>query len=681
MPFRSGSVSASTERLWFWFGLISVLFLLVLAISPTKDYFREYRRYQKKYHQLLIEKASSRKELARAEAESVCVRQIWIPEFDNRVDRCGSCHLGVDNAAMKGLPPPYGLHPETPHTPVEFNGFGCTICHRGQGRATTLADAHGQVADWDSPLLPLKYTEASCGRCHLGATVPEASLLSQGRRLMARAGCAGCHKFEGPARERNRAPGLDGLSRKTDPAWLRAWLHEPGVLQPGTWMPDFHLSDAEVDSLVAFLWFLPPSASELPREEELARGDPDRGGVLFRESRCISCHTVEGKGDGSAPELAGIGSKTNRRWLFSFVGNPHASQPETAMPRYEFGRQDLIDLTEYMMTEFVDPAAPAPAGAFRPALSLVEGGAKLFGKYGCAACHRISGRAMVFQAGPDLIGIGDKAVALLDFGDRTDLPRALPDWLAAKVLKPRSFRPNLRMPEFGFTEEEVQAVVTALLSLSPEPVPERLRVAAAKPAYDPPGHFGELVRGYRCMSCHQIGGAGEDISTAPLSAEGSKVRRDWLTRYLLAPTTIRPLLTDRMIQLHMPEGDAAFMADFMTNVYVSNEIPAEIFPSGPTPVEVERGRLLFFERYGCQACHIRSERGGYYGPPLDGAGEKLHSGWIAWWLRGPGRWRADVRCPDYGLDETDARDLTAFLIRPESRSPAKPAGSGTGGQP
>jgi hypothetical protein len=31
------------------------------------------------------------------------------------------------------------------------------------------------------------------------------------------------------------------------------------------------------------------------------------------------------------------------------------------------------------------------------------------------------------------------------------------------------------------------------------------------------------------------------------------------------------------------------------------------------------------------------------------------------WLKGPQKWRADVRCPDYGLTDTDALRLTAYL--------------------
>jgi len=218
------------------------------------------------------------------------------------------------------------------------------------------------------------------------------------------------------------------------------------------------------------------------------------------------------------------------------------------------------------------------------------------------------------------------------------------------------------MPVFGFTESEIQALVTALLSYTGETLPPGYRVAADEPVYRPAGRFGALVRRYRCLSCHQVQGFGGDISTAPLTAEGSKVQRQWLESYLLLPTTIRPILTDRMIPLRMPEEEAAFLSNYIENVYLDDEIPGEIFPAGPPPEQAARGRRLFFERYGCQACHQAEGAGGYYGPPLDETPQKLESGWIAWWLQGPQRWRADVRCPDYGLEATDARDLAAYLM-------------------
>lgn len=670
-----GTSGGTEHRLWAWFAVSSVVFLAILAISPVKDYFREYRPIQNEYRSRQIRSAGSLQEIRRAQSRTVAIRQIWITDFDNRVDRCVTCHLGVEDAKMARAPEPFREHPRTPHTPDDFQRFGCVSCHQGQGRATTRAEAHGMVPDWESPLIPLPYTEAACGRCHLGDTVPEASLLSAGRALMDRAGCYGCHKVAGHESWESVAPDLNGLSRKTNPAWLRAWLKAPRDLRPATWMPDFHLTDDEADSLVAFLWSQPPATARILEDEDATGGgDYDRGKILFSESRCISCHTVDGKGNGSAPELSGIGSKVNRRWLVAFLQDPQAFQPRTPMPRYRFTGRQLRDLAAYMMEEFTDTSAPAPSPPLRPAEKAIRAGEDLYRKYGCAGCHRIAGRTEAIEMAPELTGIGEKPASLLDFGGRMDLPHRLPEWLAAKVSRPRSFREGLRMPDFGFTDEQIEELVTALLALPARPVPEKYRVPAPHPRYTAPGKFGALMSQYRCLSCHQVAGAGGDISTAPLGAEGSKVREEWLKKYLLLPITLRPILVERMIPLRMPEAEATFLADFMENVYRDERIPEEIFDGKPPADQVERGRKLYYERYGCQACHMAGGQGGYYGPLLDGAGERLKSGWIYWWLQGPQRWRADVREPDYGLDEKDARDLAAFIV---SIPAPKPPGSGT----
>ncbi len=652
----------SSDRLWFWFGVSSVVFLVVLAVSPIKDYFREYRRYQNEYRQRLLHAAASLKDLKQARAREVSVRQIWVPALDNHVDRCVSCHLGVEEPRMAGAPEPFRQHPSTPHTPGDFDRFGCVACHLGQGRATTVAEAHGNVPDWSSPILPVRYTEAACGRCHLADTVPEASLLSEGRALMTRVGCLGCHKVAGREGWKSEAPDLAGLSQKTNPAWLAAWIKSPRSLRPATWMPDFGLSPAEIDSLVAFLWSRPPRVDlDADPTTLAASGDADHGKLLFSISRCISCHTVEGRGNGSAPELSGVGSKMARRWLVAFLADPQRFYPDTKMPRYYFSARDLADLADYMMQEFTDSSAPAPTSGLHSADRVVQAGEAIFRRVGCNGCHQIGGQSQGAAIGPELTGIGDKPVGRLDFGQRSDLPRALPDWLAAKVTNPRSFRDGLKMPRFGFTEHETEALTTALLSLGRAPVPVAYQVPAREAAYTPPGRFGELVRQYRCMSCHQIGGAGGDIATASLTAEGSKVRESWLAGYLKLPTTVRPILEERMIQLQMPDEQRAFIASFTENVLRDDRIAGKIFPAAPPPEEVERGRKLFHERYGCQACHMIGGKGGYYGPLLDGAGQRLKTGWIYSWLKGPQRWRADAREPDYGLDDADARALTAYV--------------------
>jgi mono/diheme cytochrome c family protein len=289
----------------------------------------------------------------------------------------------------------------------------------------------------------------------------------------------------------------------------------------------------------------------------------------------------------------------------------------------------------------------------------------VFLKYGCYACHSDATTAAPEEIGPDLAGIADAKASSLDFGARHDLPRTLSAWLAAKVTQPRSFGSTLKMPAFTLTDDELADLVTALLSLSADFVPGPYRAsppASLKPSAPPPsGEVGRLFAKYRCLSCHIVGSQGQDLSTAPLTYQGSKTKPDWLTRYLRLPGTIYPLVKERMPVLGMTPDEARRLADYISDVYVDDTIPASVSPDLSSDAHaVQRGARLFQDK-GCQSCHIVGNAGGYVGPALGEAGDRLRSGWIASWLENPQRWRREARCPDYGLTRDEILDLTAFL--------------------
>jgi len=649
-----------------FFALTSVAFLAVLAISPAKNALRPYRAFQRKFAALGAVRARSAQQSKQYARRPIAIHQIWLPGLDNRVDRCTTCHLGVADPVMKAAPSPFTLHPWTPHTPGDFERFGCTSCHAGQGPATTEGQAHGTAADAGPPLLPAAYIEAGCGRCHAAVRVSNAPQLSQGRAIMERYGCFACHSMRGREAFRSEAPPLASEPVKTGAEWLRRWLKKPRDVDPNATMPNFQLTEREIEELSHYLF-----GQEVP--EELARrvkaagdeppGDAANGKRLFAESRCISCHTVEGKGQGSAPELSKIASAASRGWLLAYVRDPHAFNPRTPMPQYHFADSESRDLVAYMEDEFRDFDAPKEIlEPLRVNRTLAEAGEKTFRRYGCFSCHGAQGARPAEKFGPDLDGIGDKRAAFLDFGRRTDLPRTLTAWLAAKVASPRSFAKGLKMPSYGLSAEQTRAVVTALLGFGAQAVPEAYRVVPASlPAPIPAGRVGQLVDRYRCLSCHQIGDRGGDISTAPLTFEGSRVQREWLVDYLVLSFSIRPILTERMPIFRMPREEAAELADAIETLFVDPRVPEDPFQGHPSSdADAVEGERLYVG-LGCRGCHIVGSGGGYYGPPLNDSAARLKPGWTYAWLKGPQRWRADVRCPDYGLTDRDALRLTAYI--------------------
>lgn len=648
------------------FALTSLVFLGVLAISPAKNALRPYRSLQQQFRKLGATRAHSQKEARRYESLPVAIQQTWLPRLEGRVDRCTTCHLGVADPVMAGAPEPFRLHSATAHTPLAFDRFGCTSCHGGQGAATSLEEAHGIAEDAGPPMLPRDQIEAGCGRCHSAETVAEAPVLSRGRAIMTRFGCYACHLVRGHEEFRSEAPPLRTIALKTGAAWLRQWLKDPKAVDPNTTMPNFELTNDEIDEISHALFGRTPPpelAAAIASAEREPPGDPVAGKNIFSEARCISCHTVEGKGHGTAPELSKIATAATRGWLLAFLRDPHAFNPRTRMPQYGFSEIESRDVAAYLEDEFRDFDAPKDLLVpLRVNQTLAEKGEKTFRARGCFSCHGSDGTTVAERFGPDLNGVGDKKSASLDFGRREDLPRTTPAWLGAKLAHPRSFAQGLKMPSFDFSPADVSAVVTALLSIGAHPVPEAYRVVEHFPvSVIPGGEVGRLVERYRCLSCHRIGDQGGDISTAALTYEGSKVRREWLVDYLMVSYSLRPIIEERMPIFRMSRADAEVLAGAITTFYVDPRIAQDPFAGRPAAdADAGEGQRLY-TALGCRACHIVGAHGGYYGPPLNDTQKRLQPGWVFAWLKGPQKWRADVRCPDYGLTDTDALRLTAYL--------------------
>jgi len=64
-----------------------------------------------------------------------------------KVDRCMTCHVGIDKAGFEDAPQPYKTHPKLdfmvgPSSEHPLSEFGCTSCHGGRGRGTRFIQQH-----------------------------------------------------------------------------------------------------------------------------------------------------------------------------------------------------------------------------------------------------------------------------------------------------------------------------------------------------------------------------------------------------------------------------------------------------------------------------------------------------------------------------------------------------------
>ncbi len=638
-----------------YFAVLSVIFLVILAVSPLKDYFSEWRLYQYKYNSLVSNLPQ------KVQPVPIGIKQIWNQEF-NRVDRCVTCHLGVKIPALRNAPQPFRTHPNIYH---DVEDFGCTICHEGQGPATEFRESLGRVKYWDKPIIPTEYMEGSCAKCHKEENVPEAPTLNLGRRLILETNCVGCHKIGGY--EKQWVPRLDGIGSKVNRQWLVGWLKAPRNYFPKTRMPNFLLSEDEANNLADFLMAKKEFFDSVPLEPLPARltsATEDQkaklvelGSTRFKEARCISCHSIEGKGGYVATDLGKVASKVSEQWLYNYIKNPKKFSPGVTMPRYRFSEEELIAVVAYMESEFVDYDLEAPP-PHTPDPDFAEKGLALFKKYNCSGCHALGDMSGPGEMAPDLTFIGSKKLYEIDFG-KSGIEQSLPSYLDTKLKTPRVFLPNLKMPSFGFTDEEARAITVALLGNTSDRIPEEKIVrAASQSTFNPQGEFGKLVNDLACLGCHTMQGKGRLVAT-DLSLEASQAQGKWIEGYFKVPYSLRPILTERMPNLFLSDGEIKTIVDYMEKVFVADSLERQVPSDAAT---IAKGKGLYYERYGCQACHQIESKGGYVGPPLDKLSTRLKPGWVFHWLKHPQAYRPESIEPDNKLTDQDAEALTVFLM-------------------
>lgn len=132
--------------------------------------------------------------------------------------------------------------------------------------------------------------------------------------------CALCH---GPKGEGGRGPMLAQakLSRAPDDAMLLKVI-ENGIR--GTEMPGADsMSDREMRQTAAYVRSLGKlSAKPVP-------GNPTRGAEIYRgKGGCVTCHSIQGEGGISGPDLAAIGGRRSAAYLRESLVDPQATVPE-----------------------------------------------------------------------------------------------------------------------------------------------------------------------------------------------------------------------------------------------------------------------------------------------------------------------------------------------------------------
>lgn len=452
----------SLRRLYPWFALLGVAVAGLTLAAYYRDEFREWKRWQRDYRAQELKRAATPEQQAQARAIPIELKQIVLPDLQ-RVDRCTTCHLVVEDPAYAGNPQPLAYHPD--HAQHPFEKFGCTICHQGQGRATERGAAHGYVAHWERPMLPRKYLRAACAKCHATADLPRTPVLARGRALFDEQGCIGCHRLGGFGG--NLGPELDRVGAKRSPEWLAEHFKSPADVVPGTTMPGMKHSEADIEALTLFM--LGQTGERLTEYYVSMKSIPstDTGRRIFAQKGCIGCHAVGGRGGNVGPALDGVTQRRDAEWIARHFRDPAAVSPATVMPKFNFTESEIralaVFLAEVTAADMALVRLPAEA-------TPLERGRAVYVKFGCGGCHGANGEGGVpnpnakhNQQVPSLYGAKDMADVYLDSFITEGIPES------AK-LDPNGPNPPITMPGWGakITEAELADLIEYLRSLKPE---------------------------------------------------------------------------------------------------------------------------------------------------------------------------------------------------------------------
>lgn len=637
---------------------------------------------------------------------------------------------------------------------------------------------------WDFPMLPTSYVNSTCFKCHMDQDrVPGSEQATQAEDFFEVFGCFGCHKAEGYEDLRKVGPTLRRIGSKVpDREWTHRWLDSPRSFRPKTRMPHFWgqsnnssaadtpYSDAEIRGITEYLY---SNSEEMSLPDLPGRGDAARGEELAKSVGCLGCHVV---GDDPAeealsrlhprrfgPALEGIGSKVPAEWIYQWVKNPTDYWPETRMPDLRLTNREALDITAYLMTlrkdDFLSTPFPLPEtgprdemlteflrntmtsqGAQTKLGSMTDHekwmlmGERAISKYGCFGCHDIPGFEDANPIGTELSEEGSKSVHLFDFG-HVHVPHTRQAWVFQKLKEPRIWDRSrvktrsqyLKMPNFGFTDEEARIGTTAVLSFTKDHVSDEMRrTLNAREEVLEAGR--RLTRQRNCRGCHELEGSGRAIEQALVSVfkaqgmgeeeavtqasafapplitiEGSKVQPDWLFHFFQAPSTIRTWLKVRMPSFDFTDEEINILITYF-NALSEETFPFKTYPDmRMTRKERDAGvRLVSRDYLDCFKCHAQasdgkeSDNASEWAPNLSLANGRLKPDWIEAWIREPSviepgtrmptyfdpRFFADTGPPDIldGDEDAQIKALVKYVLSLGDSSSSRSRSSGAGGR-
>lgn len=177
---------------------------------------------------------------------------------------------------------------------------------------------------------------------------------ADGRALMVKLNCVGCHEVAVLPEGRKVAPNLTYEGSRVRKDWLIGFLRSPHSIKPEyslmglpTRMPTFPLTVAETIDIAEYIsQALVDQQAEQETTVDFALAK--KGKALFREKTCDNCHRIGSNAGGIGPELTEAGTRLRPGWVISFIQRPEHFL-ETRMPNLKASPEEARALAAYVL--------------------------------------------------------------------------------------------------------------------------------------------------------------------------------------------------------------------------------------------------------------------------------------------------------------------------------------------
>ncbi|MDB5338882.1 MAG: Trehalose utilization, partial [Planctomycetaceae bacterium] len=346
------------------------------------------------------------------------------------------------------------------------------------------------------------------------------------------------------------------------------------------------------------------------------------GRDLFREHGCANCHasrdakteiSEQPEWGMTTPNLDQLGGRLNAEWIAAWIQRPHQLRTDAVMPQLFHGKdplsekQAVADLMTFLLAGSPTLGTSPPSDAAED----TDAGLQLYESQGCMGCHRFTPpeNADPFdRVSLHYVGVKFRRGQMAEF-----------------LRNPRRHSPQIRMPDFRFTELEARSLESYVRSMSTGKISE---LGETIPGDAKRGQ--QVFQSKGCQNCH-IRKVEEKRATAKLPPVWGKSKSTGC------------LAVEVPVDAAHPRYQFANFDRAALNRYLEKAA----FPARPE-FDIEQPQRLV-KRMNCQGCHSRdgtnsplaeilSEEGQGLPPEalpqLTWAGEKLRTDWIDRLLHG-----------------------------------------------